>query len=252
MNQISIVSGGFDPLHAGHVAMIRAAAAYGDVFVILNSDAWLTRKKGRPFMDWDNRAAVLRGMRDVFSVIPVRDEDGTVCAAIRELHWTFSKTRPQITFCNGGDRKDDNTPEVDLCRELGLDLAWNVGGGKTGSSSQLLSEWTTETVERPWGHWSVLKNYGPGVKLKELVVKPGQSLSMQRHAQRNEEWFCVSGEGEVRLGFPQQSVAYLKPRVTFGIHQEEWHQLVNTGDQDLVIIEIQHGELCAEEDIERK
>jgi cytidyltransferase-like protein len=124
------VSGGFDPVHVGHVRMILEAAEVGDVIVIANSDEWLMRKKGYVFMPWKERAEILASIRGVLKVVPVDDSDGTVCEALRREKPTF--------FANGGDRKTDNTPEMDVCSELGIGLLWEVGGGKIQSSSELV------------------------------------------------------------------------------------------------------------------
>ena len=125
-----LVSGGFDPAHIGHIRMILEAATYGNVIVVANSDAWLMRKKGYIFMPWEERAELLAAVKGVTSVEHVNDTDGTVCEAIRRLKPTY--------FANGGDRKTDNTPEMDVCKELGVKLLWNVGGGKIQSSSDLV------------------------------------------------------------------------------------------------------------------
>ena len=124
------VSGGFDPVHVGHVRMILEAAEVGDVIVIANSDEWLMRKKGYVFMPWKERAEILSSIRGVLKVVTVDDSDGTVCEALRREKPTF--------FANGGDRKTDNTPEMDVCSELGIGLLWEVGGGKIQSSSELV------------------------------------------------------------------------------------------------------------------
>ena len=124
------VSGGFDPVHVGHVRMILEAAEVGDVIVIANSDEWLMRKKGYVFMPWKERAEILASIKGVLKVVTVDDSDGTVCEALRREKPTF--------FANGGDRKTDNTPEMDVCSELGIGLLWEVGGGKIQSSSELV------------------------------------------------------------------------------------------------------------------
>lgn len=124
------VSGGCDPPHVGHLRMIQAAAKHGDVVVILNSDAWLKRKKGYAFMSWEERAELISGFRGVTDVVAVDDSDGTVCEALRRI-------KPDA-FANGGDRKLGTTPEVELCNELGIELLWEVGGGKIQSSSELV------------------------------------------------------------------------------------------------------------------
>ena len=121
------VSGGFDPIHVGHVRMILDAAVHGDVIVILNSDEWLKDKKGYAFMNWEERAEIIRSIRGVRSVIStVDDHDGTVCNTLRNL----KKDIDLDYFANGGDRTTSTTPEMKVCKELGINLLWNVGGGK--------------------------------------------------------------------------------------------------------------------------
>jgi len=130
------VSGGFDPVHIGHVRMFEEAKKLGDrLVVILNNDNWLMLKKGVVFMPQDERREVISGFRAVDEVMLTSHAsdatDMTVCDALRTL-------KPDV-FANGGDRGATNTPEVRLCDELGIRLAWNVGaGGKVNSSSWLL------------------------------------------------------------------------------------------------------------------
>lgn len=131
MKKTIMVSGGFDPIHVGHVRMILDAANYGDVIVVANSDDWLMRKKGYIFMPWEERAEIISSIRGVISVQTVDDSDNSVCEAIDRI-------RPDY-FANGGDRKIGNTPEVDLCGKLGINLIWNVGGDKIQSSSDLVA-----------------------------------------------------------------------------------------------------------------
>jgi cytidyltransferase-like protein len=131
------VSGGFDPLHVGHIKMIRAAKNFVSgslnprLVVILNSDSWLMRKKGYIFMPFDERREILLSNRDVGGVAWVNDEDDTVCEALQRI-------RPDY-FANGGDRTDENTPEMDLCLKYGIGLVFNMGGGKVQSSSELVA-----------------------------------------------------------------------------------------------------------------
>jgi D-beta-D-heptose 7-phosphate kinase/D-beta-D-heptose 1-phosphate adenosyltransferase len=125
-----LVSGGFDPVHVGHIRMIRDAAKHGGVIVIANSDDWLHRKKGFNFMDFKSRYEILDAIKGVIIVDSVDDSDGTVCDALRRHKPTY--------FANGGDRGKNNTPEVLLCKELGIKLLWGVGGDeKVESSSDL-------------------------------------------------------------------------------------------------------------------
>ncbi len=127
-----MVSGGFDPVHVGHIRMIREAAEYGDVIVIANSDEWLYRKKGFNFMDFAKRAEILNSIKGVLLVDSVDDLDGTVCEAIR-------RHKPDY-FANGGDRGKSNTPEQTVCDEIGVELLWGIGGDYKADASSTLVE----------------------------------------------------------------------------------------------------------------
>ena len=131
-NPTVMVSGGFDPVHVGHIRMIREAAKYGDVIVIANSDNWLHRKKGYVFMDFEKRSEILSSIKGVLVVDSVDDTDGTVCEAIRRHEPTY--------FANGGDRGKSNTPEQDVCEELGVELLWGIGGDYKADASSTLVE----------------------------------------------------------------------------------------------------------------
>ncbi len=130
--KVVAISGGFDPVHVGHVRMIAAAARMGDVIIIANSDKWLMRKKGYVFMDYDERQEILYNFKGVIDVVEAQDDDDSVCK-------TLERVKPDI-FANGGDRKSDNVPEVALCDKLGIELRWNVGGEKIQSSSELVAK----------------------------------------------------------------------------------------------------------------
>ena len=130
--KIVAVSGGFDPIHVGHLRMMQEAAEHGKLTVIINSDAWLKRKKGYIFMPWEERAELISALACVDNVIEAKDDDRTVCETLKELN-------PDI-FANGGDRGVNTTPEAKLCEELGIELIWNIGGGKVRSSSNLVKE----------------------------------------------------------------------------------------------------------------
>ena len=125
-----MVSGGFDPLHVGHVKMIEKASEWGQVIVVINSDDWLMRKKGYVFMPWKERAQIMGNIKGVVLVTGVDDTDGTVCHAL-------GYHRPDA-FANGGDRKEENTPEMEICDNLGIQMFWSIGGGKIQSSSWLV------------------------------------------------------------------------------------------------------------------
>jgi len=130
-NKTIVISGGLDPVHVGHINMIQAAAKLGDVIVVLNSDEWLKRKKGYVFMPYSERICLLKQLKGVTEVSAVDDADGTVCEALRRL-------KPDM-FGNGGDRTSENTPEMSICLELGIEMIWNLGGKKIQSSSGLVN-----------------------------------------------------------------------------------------------------------------
>jgi D-beta-D-heptose 7-phosphate kinase/D-beta-D-heptose 1-phosphate adenosyltransferase len=141
MEKVVAVSGGFDPIHAGHVRMFKEAKKLGTkLVVILNNDNWLSKKKGYVFMSEGERKEIIRALLDVDEVIVTRhekdDEDVSVCKALEEV-------RPNI-FANGGDRKADNIPEYRLCNKLDIKMVFNIGGGKIQSSSELVSNYHKE------------------------------------------------------------------------------------------------------------
>ena len=248
--KIVLVTGGFDPIHSGHIAYFKAARELGDKLVVgVNSDEWLTRKKGQPFMSWEERATIVASLHDVDRVINFDDSDNSAKDAIRKAREIFPGHN--IIFANGGDRTKDNIPEMELLKQyLNLTFVFGVGGeDKKNSSSWILQEWKAPRVERTWGYYRVLHDV-PGTKVKELTVNPGQKLSMQRHQQRAEFWFVSEGVATVK--WDEHGHTTIKKHGTDVIYKEEWHQLINNTDQPLKIIEIQYGEACDESDIERR
>lgn len=253
MKTVVLITGGFDPLHSGHIAYIKAARKLGDYLVVgVNSDDWLARKKGRAFMPWEERATVIGELRDVDRVINFDDSDGTAKDAVRKTRDIFPDSK--IIFANGGDRTAVNIPEMDVADD-NTKFAFGVGGeDKRNSSSWILEEWKAPKTERSWGYYRVLHEV-PGMKVKELTVEPGKSLSMQRHHQRAEYWIVSEGSAVVNS---QLSSGYVVPPKTLAQHEEyrvpvaEWHQLTNPFDQPVKIVEIQYGNECREEDIERQ
>jgi len=125
-----VVSGGFDCLHIGHIRLLKKARELGYLVVILNSDRFLTIKKGRPFMPFEERKEILESIKYVDRVIPCIDKDQSVCKTLKKL-------KPDI-FANGGDRIDGNIPEAEVCEENNIKMIFGVGGGKIESSSNLI------------------------------------------------------------------------------------------------------------------
>ena len=152
---VIILSGGFDPVHKGHMRMFREAANLGhQVIVGLNSDDWLSRKKGKPFMEFYERKEILEGIKYISSVVKFDDRDDTACSLIHQVRSTYNggmfnhdheynnptgRNDYQIYFANGGDRTKGNTPEMDTCRNLDVTMLWGIGGGKIQSSSWLIN-----------------------------------------------------------------------------------------------------------------
>ena len=128
------VSGGFDPVHIGHIRMFKEAKKYGDVVAILNNDNWLMAKKGFVFMPEQERKEILESIKYIDEVVLTKHEKGTKDMSVcKELEILL----PDI-YANGGDRTITNIPEVSLCDQLGIKMIWNIGGGKVASSSDMV------------------------------------------------------------------------------------------------------------------
>ena len=251
--KIVIVTGGFDPIHSGHISYLNHADHLGDHVVVgLNSDAWLTRKKGRPFMPWQERMTVLDNLHMVGEVIEFNDDDGSSIDAIRKVREKYPND--EIIFANGGDRTSENIPEQVFDD---VEFVFGVGGeDKKNSSSWILEDWKKPKTHRAWGYYRVLHEVGTNTKLKELTVNPKTCLSMQRHDKRAEFWFVAEGEATVYTVDPHSTdrdlMASPAKHQSTWIKLNEWHQLCNETDEPLKLIEIQYGEDCIEEDIERR
>ena len=137
--KVVIVSGGFDPIHSGHLSYINNAKKIGDYLVVaLNSDEWLKNKKGKPFLPFEERKLILENLKAVDLVIDFDDDEfGSASEGIKKVQNLFPDDK--IIFCNGGDRGKGNTPEMDTCRKLDVTMLWGIGGGKIQSSSWLIN-----------------------------------------------------------------------------------------------------------------
>ena len=245
MNTIVIVTGGFDPIHSGHIEYLKAAKSLGDILVVgVNSDEWLVRKKGQAFMPLDERVSIIQNLKMVDDCIVFDDTNGDAIDAINRVKTLYPDNR--YIFANGGDRTASNIPEMSV---RNVEFAFGVGGtNKKNSSSWILTEWKSPKTERPWGYYRVLHDV-PGIKVKELTVNPQSSLSMQRHESRSEYWMVAEGTATVTSS---DSISTLVTHDEYHVPEHTWHQLSNITDRPLRIIEIQYGESCVEEDIERK
>ena len=136
--RVVIVTGGFDPLHSGHIAYFNAAKELGDILCVgVNSDKWLERKKGKPFMPWQERKEIVHNIKSVGYAFDFNDDDGSAIDAIRHIKDYFPNNS-EIIFANGGDRGDRNTPEMDVCKEMDIQMIWGMGGNDKPQSSSWL------------------------------------------------------------------------------------------------------------------
>ena len=245
-----LVTGGFDPIHGGHIDYFEDAKSLSTYLIVgVNSDEWLRRKKGRPFMSWESRKRIIDQMNIVDYVIDFDDSDGSANDAIEQCLKDFDK----VIFCNGGDRGEDNIPEYEKYKNnKRVEFKYSVGGGKTESSSELLNAYSNPITYRAWGHYRVLYE-GKDYKVKEIVIKPHSELSMQRHEHRSETWNLVSGNAKLRLIQHGEVVEHDLLSTTV-IPKGTWHQGYNDSNTPAHIVEIWRGdtEHLNEEDIERK
>lgn len=249
--KIVLATGGFDPLHSGHIEYFREAARLGDkLYVGLNSDAWLANKKGKPFLPLSERMTIIKALSMVTDVIIFDDNDGTACDAIKKLLDKYPND--SIIFANGGDRHLANIPEM-MMSDPRLQFEFGIGGtNKLNSSSWILKQWQSpDIVTREWGYWRVLDDKQT-VKVKELVIYPNSTLSNQRHMLRSEDWYVIKGQCCIDIDTTKIKTVILTENKTITIPSNTWHRAYNTTTEPCYIIEIQYGKKCAEEDIERK
>jgi cytidyltransferase-like protein len=254
---VALITGGFDPIHSGHLAMIASADAQY-VIVGVNSDEWLVRKKGNYFQSLEERIAILKQIKGVDAVITFNDTDDSACDAI-----TFAKEmHPNsiIRFLNGGDRTKGNILEaIRFADDPQVEFVFGVGGtNKMNSSSDMLNRWKEaerQVTTRSWGSYEILHEI-PGLKVKQLTVLPQRSISLQKHEHRAENWFFVKGTGLVKYQHNASAeMGEHKPALgdTFTIKENCWHQLINeSATEPLHIVEIQYGKECKETDIVRQ
>jgi len=251
---IVLCTGGFDPIHSGHIAYFKNAARFGSQLIIgLNSDEWLRRKKGREFMPWAERAAIIRELRGVVAVIDFDDSDNTAIDAIRKVRQMFPHSK--ILFANGGDRTRENIPEMAV-EDDRVEFLFGIGGeNKANSSSWILRAWAEPIkISKPWGYYTVVDDVNQNVKVKRLHVEPGQSLSLQRHFKRSEFWFVAEGEAclETINSQNKSEINLYRQYDQIQIPVNSWHRLFNIAADALEVVEIQYGDQCIEEDIERQ
>ncbi len=252
--KIIVVSGGFDPIHSGHISYLNDAKKLGDKLIVaLNSDDWLVKKKEKFFMPFSERKQIIENLSSVDEVISfIDDELGSCINALKKIREMYPDD--QITFCNGGDRNEKNIPEMSV---KDIDFAFGVGGkNKQNSSSWILKDFKYENEERIWGKFFNLYSDSSeiDVKVKELIVYPGKGLSFQRHFHRSEYWFVSRGSCLVNYSEDNpEAFEEIKLNTEDFIHikKHAWHQIINPNKTPCHIIEIQYGEKTIEDDIER-
>ena len=140
MPDIVLVSGGFDPIHSGHIKLISEASLHGKVVVLLNSDTWLCNKKGKAFLPINERKIIMESIKNVIDVLEFDDNDKSCIDGIKKAIVKYKNHK--IKFANGGDRDSKNTLELKFCKDNKIETLWGVGGNdKSNSSSWILKKW---------------------------------------------------------------------------------------------------------------
>ena len=250
--KIVVVSGGFDPIHSGHIEYFKAAKECGDKLIVaLNSDIWLEKKKGKFFMPFTERCSIVRSISYVDEVIDFDDDHmGSCIVALEKIKKMYPND--EIYFANGGDRNNENIPELSV---NGIKFLFSVGGDdKKNSSSWILNKWQYYFEQRNWGSFFNLfqtKN----IKVKELIIEPGKEISFQRHFKRNEIWLVSEGSCYVSFANKNNTNDIKKIMLNrfdhYVVPKKQWHQIINPFEESVHLIEIQYGSECIESDIER-
>lgn len=249
--KIIIVSGGFDPLHSGHIAYFKSAKELGDKLIVaLNSDEWLVKKKSKFFMPFLERKEIVESLSCVDQVIDFKDDElGSATNALIKVKEMFPED--EIVFANGGDRNKENIPEMSV---NDIEFKFGVGGDdKRNSSSWILKNWQYYHEERSWGSFYNLFEENQ-IKVKGLIVNPGEGMSFQKHFKRNELWLVSKGSCIVNYSkdLPDNKKnIQLNKFDHYLVPVGEWHQITNPFDEKCHLIEIQYGEECVEDDIKR-
>ena len=255
-----VVSGGFDPMHSGHIALFKNASKYGSVIAIINNDNFLLRKKKYIFLPITERLEVVSSNQFISEAIVSVDQDNTVSLSIQKL---IDDGYSLKYFANGGDRKTlVDIPELEVCIKNNIELIFGIGGGKTQSSSDLTENLFSfmsnkkdiaqnisikNITQKPWGTYQVLQKEEKFL-VKKLTINPGEEISSQFHEHRHEHWILVCGAIKVILDGKHHE---MEPNNHLYIPKGSKHQIINPHSQPAEIIEIQSGDIINEDDIVR-
>lgn len=278
--KVMILSGGFDPLHSGHIEMFKNAKNQSDFLVVcINSDSWLKNKKGINFLTEDERLSIIKSIKYVDDAFIFEDDEyGSALNGIKRVvsleenykimfrEWIYltydepymEEPLPKIEFIfgNGGDRNPNSTPSLEqkYCEENGISLVWNIGGNKSNSSSWILNryrDWHFEETERCWGKYKVIYQDSKK-KVKVIQVNPKCSLSLQSHEKRSEHWTVVQGTASVYLETEKYKLEKIvDTNESIYVPVGAKHKLINNKDELLEIVEVQIGSYLGEDDIIR-
>jgi cytidyltransferase-like protein len=274
--KVMILSGGFDPLHSGHIEMMQAAKKMAHVLVIcLNSDKWLTKKKGINFLPIDERLKIINSISCVDDVIAFADDEyGSAINGIKAVIEKYKNyfrafsypsdggepsdefEEPIFIFGNGGDRNPKSTPthEQKFCEENGIEMVWGLGGDKSNSSSWILNryrDWHFEMTDRVWGNYKVVYQ-DSNKKVKIIEIMPHSCISLQTHSQRSEHWVVVEGTANVLIEtekFKHEETVERNESIFVPVGAK--HKLCNNKDSLLQIVDVQIGDYLGEDDIQR-
>lgn len=240
-----LLTGGFDPVHPGHIATMRAASQHGGLAIGLNSDSWLRRKKGYVLIPFEDRKHILEAFPFVERVFAFDDSDGSAADAIRMVSPEF--------FWNGGDRSSASAipeSEVQACEQVGAILAFSRHPVRSSSEyvRSISDHFQRSWEQKLWGRHVVVHD-GGSWRIKLLNFGPGGKTSVQRHMKRSETLKLVAGSAVLRR---PDSVCddILSDSIPRSVAVEEWHQIV-AGEEGAMIVEVQQGEY-SEDDIERR
>ncbi len=281
MKKVAITSMYANPLHPGHIECLELSKELADeLIVIINNDNQAKLKRGiDSFQDEKFRMEVVRALKPVDKVVLAIDEDGSVCKTLTKIIEDLKNDEDvgEIIFTKGGDRFAGEIPERKVCDEHGVCIIDGLGKKTHNSSSyikriqnkededKLMKELANipeslkeqEYIEvgyRPWGVYYVLEDQAR-FKVKKIIVKPGQRLSLQSHKHRSEHWVVVTGVATIQIrdrSHPEHiGHSILSENEGCYVPKGHVHRLSNLSDDLLVLVEVQCGDYTGEDDIER-